>query len=988
MVKISKREWLAFLLVIIAGLVRFLIGLQSPDALSVDSGFRVVNLGIIGLMSKHALELGEFPYFFWGQNWFGGLEAMLHGIAFWFFGVTPWAMRVVPLLLFMLFCMITFLITRDLFDETTGLFSVAWCIVAPLYLTKLTIVPQTHYLETVVFGSLILWLALRLTKAKTVIGRRLLYISFGLWAGLSWWVTPLIAYYLAATAVFIFLKERGRSICYGILLSGPAFILGMLPMLIYYARDPNSHLLAMGNNFKISDFLPGLQRMITMAGPDLLGFHDYEKFGFWAPWAAGAFYLYALGYLLIKTGKNFYQLFSFRSRENGSQGLLMVFLLAIIVIYCTSENALHKYAPRYLLSICSLFPIVCAAAIWAVPRKVRWFTVPIFFLFFCAQGWCIGRWAYHEVPAHENQAKKVIGLVDYLKAHHVDRAYAFEPGYYEMTFLAKESIIFAAPYQEKYSPYELALDVVPKPVFVAKQHSLLTPVLKLIGGSCEEDAEGDYQIYRNFKEAPRCYHQIDSQEMNGIASTGSIDIPYTLDRNFATAWRSAEGKTEGMWLQYDLGKERTMGMIRLLNQKEDTRTYALDTTIKVSLDGKIWQEVIPHTNGDFYYWSGPRIYFWGWEYRWEARFGPIQARFVRIKQFENSNSKWKVAEAYFYEDIGERKATDAQDESNIVKRIKILQLKYVYANRWMSAKVREGTAGQIQTIKPTYVRKQKDSHSQDQIIKWNPLIGFICEDADADTFQKDVSIWTNLKREDYGRWTLFYSDALSEPKENLDDFCLWWTGMGIINLDKKFNSEQLRHFGEKSLMEGKLNEAVIYFKEALACYPNHQGVLKLLNETLFKLKHPEAEHYLQILKEQTQVQHAAPILFKGGIEFLGYSMESETVKPGQSLKITYYWKLHQDPGNDVSVFVHMEGQNKLIQDDHIFLEHEQKIWPTLDNEIFHQERLLNIPKETLDGEYKIGIGLYNPITGKRWKVKKTSLPIDAQKTFIGSLKVS
>src|SRR4030095_8652989 len=87
------------------------------------------------------------------------------------------------------------------------------------------------------------------------------------------------------------------------------------------------------------------------------------------------------------------------------------------------------------------------------------------------------------------------------------------------------------------------------------------------------------------------------------------------------------------------------------------------------------------------YWSGPRVYPWEWGYRWEARFPPVEARFVRITQYEEeARFPWIIAEAYVYEDLGA--GTRADDgEQDVLERIRDLGLGRVYADRGMSAKI-------------------------------------------------------------------------------------------------------------------------------------------------------------------------------------------------------------------------------------------------------------------------------------------------------------
>ncbi len=79
----------------------------------------------------------------------------------------------------------------------------------------------------------------------------------------------------------------------------------------------------------------------------------------------------------------------------------------------------------------------------------------------------------------------------------------------------------------------------------------------------------------------------------------------------------------------------------------------------------------------------PRLYPWEWGYRWETRFPPVDARFVRITQHEQDpRFPWVIAEAYVYEDLGPGAGADA-GEPDVLRRIRDLGLGRVYADRWM-----------------------------------------------------------------------------------------------------------------------------------------------------------------------------------------------------------------------------------------------------------------------------------------------------------------
>ena len=76
----------------------------------IASDFRIdADEGIVGLMAKHILDGAEIPVFYYGQHYMGSLEALLVAGAFKIFGVTSFALKIVPLLFSLLFICLVYL---------------------------------------------------------------------------------------------------------------------------------------------------------------------------------------------------------------------------------------------------------------------------------------------------------------------------------------------------------------------------------------------------------------------------------------------------------------------------------------------------------------------------------------------------------------------------------------------------------------------------------------------------------------------------------------------------------------------------------------------------------------------------------------------------------------------------------------------------------------------------------------------------------------
>jgi hypothetical protein len=253
-----------------------------------------------------------------------------------------------------------------------------------------------------------------------------------------------------------------------------------------------------------------------------------------------------------------------------------------------------------------------------------------------------------------------------------------------------------------------------------------------------------------------------------------------------------------MWLKIDLGKPYSLGMVRLVNPGDQHGNYSLALQVETSLDGLHWDMIIPETRMDFYYWDGPRIYFWELNYHWACRVGPLKARYVKITNKEaEERFPWKVGELYVYEDQGEQDA-DPPDTRFMVEKINRLGLKKVYAGRWLSAKIKEATQGRTKTVQ-TFTYPSFDRWPQSRVVTFGPGTGFLVERQDQPGFEELLAA-ENIRpvQETLGRWNLYYFREWGQKEKQLETHRgFWWTGFGIL----KVGPEVWQEFHRRRLEE-------------------------------------------------------------------------------------------------------------------------------------------------------------------------------------------
>ena len=119
-----------------------------------------------------------------------------------------------------------------------------------------------------------------------------------------------------------------------------------------------------------------------------------------------------------------------------------------------------------------------------------------------------------------------------------------------------------------------------------------------------------------------------------------------------------------------------------------------------------------------------------------------------------------------------------------------------------------------------------------------------------------------------------------------------------------------------------------------------------------------------------RMQHPVNAAFEDGITLRGYDLDGETVEPGESVTLTFYWNAAKAPQDNYSLFVHLlpQGGGELIaQADGAPARPERPTigWTDASETLISQPFTLGIPPDALPGEYDIRIGLYNYETGAR-----------------------
>ena len=182
--------------------------------------------GTIGLAALHIAEGRAFPVYFYGQHYMGTLEAYLAAPIVVFTGPTVLALRVPNLLLYAVFLLVMWLMTRRLYTAWFATFVVGILAFGSDRILRNQLIAGGGYPEINPAGAALVLLSVVLASRRSIP----LYGLFGLIAGLMVWDDQLVAPYVAAAVVVLLVGGVGRRAALAL---GVGAVVGALPLIIH-----------------------------------------------------------------------------------------------------------------------------------------------------------------------------------------------------------------------------------------------------------------------------------------------------------------------------------------------------------------------------------------------------------------------------------------------------------------------------------------------------------------------------------------------------------------------------------------------------------------------------------------------------------------------------------------------------------------------------------------------------------------------------------
>jgi hypothetical protein len=664
---------------------------------------------VVGIMCLRVLA-GDFPLFFFGQNFMGSLEAYLGAPALLLLGAHPWVLELLAVLLSLLFLFLTWRLGSRMFPESVVRTALIYLALPPVFLLYWAHEARLHYPLTLVFGTLLLLIVDRLIYRSPPRNERPWNLAaLGLLAGLGWWTNHLVVVFLLPVLFFLWLHDKKIFLRPSFYLLVLSFLFGQLPQFLFQSRQP----------------VPGLRLLDLIVWPDwqVIG---ADFFGVALPILAGIPYPFSgkpgqwIPYLvfLVSSGLSLlYVLFHRRAalagllrlnikRANGLELLGLVLGATLAVNFLTVFNIrLNDNDQKYLLPVYTGLPFFLAFFICRLDRLFRGAGLLLLGLLLGGNlwgtlirpGWPVLDRAMGQTIEQEN--RNASAVVQVLQEKGIRRIFAGDGLGERLTFFSAEQVIGADPYQAGSLRHARWVDGADRPAYLFSGFSAeWEQNLQALGGAWrKETLAGGFVLYTDFA-PPDPLIPLPRSGWKVPAWSNDPQASKAFDGDMKSAWQAPQ--QVGTRFALDLGRKETIGKIAWW--PGDYRGVPGGFQVEVSETGEKWQVVtrLENYRGPFF-WSGPGPMIKVRRGRVETCFVPVAARFVRLTLMKALHSgDWSIHEILVYGPgglgpVSGKGSGFLRDLNLFLREGKIGE---VYADPWLSAYLHNEGAGKIRTL--------------------------------------------------------------------------------------------------------------------------------------------------------------------------------------------------------------------------------------------------------------------------------------------------
>lgn len=963
-----KERWFRILLVavLLAGLAVRVYGawLCRHDT-STDRGR-------VGLMAKHIAEGVEFPVFFYGGAYLGSVEPAASAAMIRMLGPGGFALNLGTALMAFLLLPVVYGWAREAGGRAAGIAATLFCVIGPFGYFFFMASPRGGYAATLLFSSIVLWLTGRLAFAETRKEPPSVwsYAALGVAAGLGWWANQLVTASLATAVFCIVAAARLRVFRARFFVAAAAFFVASAPWWIWNAA----------HDWATFNFLRSFGDRTTVANGLKLFFVDrfFSLTDLSLPPDALSIVALLIYIALLVAAVAVVARRALRGTFTLAEthvAVALLFLALSAALFSRSHYATNG-SSRYLLP---LVPVIAVLAGWAVARArgrvgrgVAWALLALL-----AATQVRGVVAAFTEGEHKDAAwGEVPALAGFCEARGIEVLYGNIWNHW-INYASGERCTVADLMAEPYAPYEKKAELAERCGMLGDMENL-GAFVNSSGGARAITELGGFRVQHDFRPPPRDARPVARERI------GSVTDPRICDGSVGESldFEVAPGGEEAIEIEF--AKPLRVGGIRL-RCREHYYPWLCVVEGRAPRSGR-WRELLPETAGTLFFWSGPRWYWFGLFHRQEHRFDsrePVAALRVRFRGADRAYTV-KLLEMDVLEKDKRLPDPAAADMDALIELLDKRGIRRLYADRWLSARVRRDSGGRIATIEPSFMGRTVHSllHSPAAEYANLELLGrdaaFLVERYEAPrarSLMEDAGL--RLREAEVGPWVLFDFEPGAWDERAAAFPGLQWAGYGCLKLGHDEYASRKAAWLCAGAAGADAGEKEALLREALETYPRSERAMAMLQEALEDRGDMDgAQAVLRRRAEAFVPPVASAVRFSNGAELRGVGTDTNEVARGGRFRLSYYWSCPAAAaGAPLVTFVHFEAGRGRYQDDHAFMEGvpEALIRNQASPEVFRVNREVRVPADAPPGVYAVKVGVYDPRTEERLGVK-TALP--------------
>jgi 4-amino-4-deoxy-L-arabinose transferase-like glycosyltransferase len=484
---------------------------------------------VVGLMADHILK-GEIPVFFWGQSYMGSLDAMLVAGAFFLFGRSVTAIRIVQILLYCGTIATTYLLAYRVSHKVEAGWMAALLMAIPtVTVTLYTTISLGGYGEALFMGNLILLTGLTLLSKNTLLG----WLTLGVLSGIGLWVNGLTLVYSVPAFIIVFWKTGAtdapgnkRTGWRNTIIFIAGGLLGAIPWLIYGFQHGYGTLFSELLGSAIASQKIGYLSAVGTRLVSFLLFGITAIFGFRPPWEIRWLVLPMIPlitgiWVLIIIGCH--KLFKRKYPENHRVLLLMGVILTLSAGFIFTSFG-NDPSGRYFIPLAIPLAVLAGNYLAWLSGKMgrwRWMILGVILIFHLAgtlQCWLAyppGFTTQFDANTIHDQNQRE-ELIDFLRDNSLDRGYSTYWIAYPLAFISEESLIFVPrlPYHSdftytardsRYAAYELLVRNARNVCYITANQPWLDTYLRQrfseLNIHWNEQSIGEFQVFYGLDES-------------------------------------------------------------------------------------------------------------------------------------------------------------------------------------------------------------------------------------------------------------------------------------------------------------------------------------------------------------------------------------------------------------------------------------------------------------------------------------------------------